>query len=218
MDPMPKLRNPRRERFAVEVASMTPVDRAYRLAGFRSAEQWARPNGAKLAQNPEVAARIEELRSEFKVSAGLSVQYLQSCLLPAAEANVVDFFEAATSPEAGNPPKLKSLTKLSRDQGAAISSVRFHEDGTVAELKLVSKEAAIATLMRSIGAFLDRHQVGAAPELLERWGAAQRQLEQITFEDKVALLEVIEELAAPTEPSVSDPSAVKGTSSDDIPR
>jgi hypothetical protein len=88
---MGRLRNPRRERFAIEVASMTPIDRAYATAGFKSAPEWCRPNGAKLAQHPEVAARIAELQNEFRAGAALHVQYLQSLLLPVAEANLADF-------------------------------------------------------------------------------------------------------------------------------
>ena len=46
---------------------------------------WARPNGSRLAHEPEVAAWIEELRGEFRKSAALSVEYLQALLLPVAE-------------------------------------------------------------------------------------------------------------------------------------
>src|SRR5215475_10221442 len=111
---MGKLRNPRRERFAVEVASMVPVDRAYLLAGFRSKPQWARSNGSKLAHIPEVAARIDELRDQFRAGCALSVEYLQRCLLPSVEANFLDYFERGPTGD-----RLKSLSDLSRDQGAA---------------------------------------------------------------------------------------------------
>jgi hypothetical protein len=43
-----RLRNPKHERFAVEVASMVPVARAYVLAGYPDTE-FARPNGSRLA-------------------------------------------------------------------------------------------------------------------------------------------------------------------------
>jgi hypothetical protein len=113
---MGKLRNPRRERFAVEVASMVPVDRAYLAAGFRSKPEWARPNGSKLCHVPEVAARIDELRGEFSSKCALTVEYLQQQLLPAATANVVDYFEADEKHERRS--RLKPLEALTREQGA----------------------------------------------------------------------------------------------------
>jgi hypothetical protein len=193
---MGKLRNPRRERFAVEVASMAPVDRAYLAAGFRSKPEWSRPNGSKLAHIPEVAARIAELRKEFTASCQLSVEYLQAKLLPAAEANVVDFF--------ANDGKLKSIHSITRDQGAAISSIKFHEDGTVAELKLVPKEAAVSTLLKSVGAIVEQHQhahlhAGFGPEgLADRLNAARErialQLATLSYADQVALVEGLEGL------------------------
>jgi hypothetical protein len=165
---MGKLRNPRRERFAVEVASMVPVDRAYLAAGFRSKPEWARPNGSKLAHVPEVAARIMELRSEFADGCKLSIEYLQAKLLPAAELNVIDFFDEG---------KLKPISELSRDQGAAISSIKLHENGEVAELRFIPKDGAVNTLLRSIGAFVDQHaHLHAAvqlPGLGERLRAAR---------------------------------------------
>src|ERR1700760_3976889 len=124
---MGRLRNPRRERFAIEVASMVPVDRAYMAAGFRSKPEWARPNGSKLAHVPEVAARIDELREEFKANCALSVEYLQQQLLPAATANLLDYFEADGKHAGKN--RMKSLDALTREQGAAISSVKFGDDG-----------------------------------------------------------------------------------------
>jgi hypothetical protein len=121
--PMARLKNPRHERFAVECASMTPVGKAYELAGFRSKPEWCRPNGVKLSRNSAVAARILELRTEFTASCGLSVEYLQAKLLPAAEMNVIDLFDEGD--------KLKPISKLSRDQGAAIASIKFHDNGEV---------------------------------------------------------------------------------------
>jgi hypothetical protein len=192
---MGKLRNPRRERFAIEVASMTPVDRAYITAGFRSKPQWARPNGSKLAHIPEVAARIAELRKEFTASCQLSVEYLQAKLLPAAEANAVDFFTG--------DGKLKSIDSITRDQGAAISSIKFHEDGTVAELKLIPKDAAVSTLLRSIGAIVEQHQhahlhgefspVGLADRLNEARERMALTLATLTVEDQQALIEAFGE-------------------------
>jgi hypothetical protein len=85
---MPKLKNRKREHFAVEVASMAPLDRAYVLAGYRDTP-WARYNASKLAHVAEVAARIDELQAEFSVRSGIHAEYIQRKL----EANPKDLYE-----------------------------------------------------------------------------------------------------------------------------
>jgi phage terminase small subunit len=87
---MPALRNQRHERFAVEVAAMTPLDRAYVAAGHR--ETSAKYNASRLANHPKVAARINELGREFAMRSGIHAEYLQRLLLPLAEANVQDLY------------------------------------------------------------------------------------------------------------------------------
>lgn len=189
---MGKLRNPKREMFAVEVAAMTPVDRAYLAAGYRSKPKWARPNGSKLAGVPEVAARIAELRREFTASCALSVEYLQRQLLPAAEANVADFLS--------DDGKIKALSGLSREQTAAVAAVKFHENGAISELKLIPKEAAVNTLLRSVGAIVEQHahaHVRIGPEsLADRLNAARDRmalgLAALSYEDQVQLADTLE--------------------------
>jgi hypothetical protein len=203
---MGRLRNPRRERFAIEVASMVPVDRAYLAAGFRSKPEWARPNGSKLAHQPEVSARIFELRAEFAASCALSVEYLQAKLLPAAELNVIDLF--------GEGDKLKPISKLSRDQGAAISSIKFHDNGEVAELKFVPKDGAVNTLLRSIGGIVDQHahlHAGVPlPGLGERLRSARdrmaAQLVSMSDDDQIVLAKALDEELAVRE-VIEDQSA-----------
>jgi hypothetical protein len=92
--PMPALKNRRRERFALEIASMTPYARAYAEAGFKDSP-WAAYNANKLAHDPAVAARIEELRTEFAGRSQIHAEYIQRQLLPLVEANPQDLFEAA---------------------------------------------------------------------------------------------------------------------------
>jgi hypothetical protein len=67
---MPKLQSRKREMFAIEVASMTPLGRTYVLAGY-SDTPWARYNASKLAHVPEVAARIGELMDQFSDRSGI---------------------------------------------------------------------------------------------------------------------------------------------------
>lgn len=172
---------------------MVPVDRAYLAAGFRSKPEWSRPNGAKLAQKPEVAARIYELRNEFKSSAALHVEYLQSLLLPAAEANLADF---VSDNDADAGPRFKKLSELTRTQSAAIQAVTFNEDGSIADLKLVPKNEAIKTLMVSIGATgVQRHEhAHAMVGLGDRLDRARERLQKLSFEDTTTLLAAVENM------------------------
>jgi phage terminase small subunit len=174
---MPRLRNPRRERFAVEVASMTPVDRAYVLAGYRET-CWARPNGSRLAHMPEVKARIEELREEFRASAGLHVEYLQRQLLPIAEANILDYLELKNG-----KLSLKTLENLKREHGAAIASIKIEESSAI-DLKLHNKTEAVNVLLRSVGAFVEKHEHDIGEGLGERLKAAFRRAEQYLKEQR----------------------------------
>src|SRR5271154_5309100 len=89
---MARLKNPRRELFAIEVASGTPLDRAYVAAGFKGG-RWARPNASKLAHRPEVAVRIGELQQQYATEGGLQAAYIQAKLLPLIEADLRHLFE-----------------------------------------------------------------------------------------------------------------------------
>jgi hypothetical protein len=53
-DVMARLRNTRHERFAREVAALTPLGTAYREAGFGGDPRWHRYNASKLANTPTV--------------------------------------------------------------------------------------------------------------------------------------------------------------------
>jgi hypothetical protein len=196
---MGKLRNPRRERFAVEVASMVPVDRAYLAAGFRSKPEWARPNGSKLAHEPAVAARIAELQNEFKSSAGLHVQYLQGLLLPAAEANLADF----VSDDGPDGPRFKKLSELTRAQAAAIQAISFGDDGAVTDVKLVPKTEAVKALMVSIGATGVQKHEHSLTGLGDRLDRALNRA-RLSYDDQRVLLESLESLPPEQEPTAGD--------------
>ena len=73
---MSALKGQKLECFAREVASMMPMDRAYIAAGFKPLLlSWH--DGNALALCPAVAARIEELRDEFRERALAHAEYLQ---------------------------------------------------------------------------------------------------------------------------------------------
>jgi phage terminase small subunit len=205
---MGRLRNPKRERFAVEVASMTPLDRAYVLAGYRDS-QWARPNGSRLAHEPEVAKRIQELRDEFRASAALSVEYLQRLLLPVAEANVLDFFKFEND-------KLvpKNLSELKREHTAALAAIKVDEEGTV-DLKFHNKNEAVNILLRSIGGIVEKHEYDAKPGLADRLNAARLRLENLGIEDQRVLADALEALPEPSDLKFEGVPASNGESGSD---
>jgi hypothetical protein len=191
---------------------MTPIGRAYELAGFRSKPAWARPNGVKLSREPKVAARIAELQSEFKLSAGLHVQYLQSLLLPAAEANLADFIDAGDA----RGPRFKKLSELNRAQSAAIQAIAFNDDGSIADLKLIPKTEAVKALLSSIGATgVQKHSVEhSVAGIGDRLDAALSRA-RLSFTDQKVLLEGLESLPveADRDESEQEPAADDDVSS-----
>src|SRR5262245_28861399 len=138
---MPKLTNRRRERFAIEIAAMVPLEQAYVAAGFKDS-QWARFNASKLSHHPEVAARIQELQDEFAARSQLSVEYLQAQLLPLLEANPRDLFQPAIDAAGNRVNKLRPISEMPRRLAAAISRFKVDEQGTVREIVMADKISA----------------------------------------------------------------------------
>jgi hypothetical protein len=89
--------------------------------------------------------------------AGIHAGYLQMQLLPLAKSNIADLLEAD---DAGRL-KVRDLTKVDRETTASIAGLKVDGDGSVS-LKLWDKNAAVSTLLRSIGAL--------APDRLEITG------------------------------------------------
>lgn len=170
---MPKLKSRKREMFAIEVASMTPYDRAYVLAGYTDS-LWARYNAAKLAQVPEVAQRIEELLKDFAVYSGIHAAYLQRQILPLVEANLRDFYEPVLDDHGKKVgDRLKVISDLPRNLAAAITRVKYDpESGRPVEVILSNKIEAASTLLRSLpgGGQDDRPDIGPV-SFNFHWGA-----------------------------------------------
>jgi Terminase small subunit len=155
---MPKLRNRRRERFAVEVAAMTPLDRAYVAAGFKDSA-WARYNASRLANTLEVAERIKELHMEFERISSIHAEYIRRKLLPLIEANAKDLFVTEDTGEGRKILRLKSISEIPRDLAAAIQRIKFDPDtGAPTEYVLHDKVSAGTVLLRSVGGLLERHE------------------------------------------------------------
>lgn len=146
---MPPLQNAKHERFCREYASGETLPAAYVRAGYLDSKN-APFNASRLRNRPDCRARIDELMQEFADQAALKVQYLQMQLLPALQANMADLFD--------DRGKLKPVTELRRELGAAIKAVKFNKDGEVSEVVLADKIQVASLLLKSIGAISDAPQ------------------------------------------------------------
>ena len=100
---MSALKNPRHEAFAQAVALNAPASQAYRehVSGGKCSDRTAEVEGSKLANNPETALRIEELRVKVAAKADrkfdLSKEaWLERLARIAASAEESEDFSAAT--------------------------------------------------------------------------------------------------------------------------
>lgn len=155
-----RLRNTRHERFAREVAALAPLATAYREAGFGGDPRWHPFNASKLANKPHVRARIEELRLEFEKMSAIHADYIRYQLLYLVEADARDLYERDPADPTGKRTRLRSISNMPRRLTKAISRVRIDpETGEPVEIVLASKDAAAATLLRSLpGGAIDRHE------------------------------------------------------------
>jgi hypothetical protein len=164
-----RLRNSRHERFAREIAALTPLATAYREAGFGGDPRWHRFNASKLANKPNVKARIEELRLEFEKMSAIHVDYVRHQLLKTIEADPRDLFERDPDDPTGKRFRLRSIADLPRHLSAAIAKLKIDpETGAPLEVSLADKNAAAATLLRSLPGGADEGGKGTTLEELIR--------------------------------------------------
>jgi hypothetical protein len=163
-----RLRNTRHERFAREVAALTPLATAYREAGFGGDPRWHPFNASKLANKPLVRARIDELRLEFEKMSAIHVDYVRHQLLRIIEADPRDLYEPDPSDAAGRRRRLRSISDLPRHLTSAIAKIKLDpETGGPTEIAFAGKNEAAATLLRSLpGGSVERHEVAPDSEMM----------------------------------------------------
>jgi phage terminase small subunit len=171
---MPAVKNQKEELFAHEVAAFTAIDRAYLLAGYQSRPEFARANACRLMRKATVAARIDELRAEFRKHCALNLEYLQETLRPIVDADMGEFVTAKDDAiEPRGRQRFKDFSELGRRQGLAVSSVKLGDNGEIVELKLHSKIEAAKALMVSLGMRdAEQGQNASARSLGERLNSA----------------------------------------------
>jgi hypothetical protein len=120
--PMPKLKNPRYERFAHEIVAGAPTPEAYANAGFKP----NRANGSRLKRtNALIAARIAELQGESAERAQVSAERVLVELKRLAFSDLRNYFEE----DADGKLRLRKLTDLPAEASAALSKLQFDEWG-----------------------------------------------------------------------------------------
>lgn len=169
---MERLRNTRHERFAREVAALTPLGTAYREAGFGGDPRWHRYNASKLANKSNVKARIEALRLEFERLSAISVDYVRHKLLGIVDADVRELYEPDPDDSSGKKRRLRAIDKLPGHLASAVSRIRLDsETGEPVEILLAGKVEAAATLLRSLpGGSNDQPASVGLTQLNFHWG------------------------------------------------
>jgi phage terminase small subunit len=154
---MAVLRNPGHERYAQELAKGLDQDEAYRVAGYTGGKTAA----SRLANRPEVIARVAEIQARAAVRAEVSVEKVLRELALLGFANMADYMRAGAD---GDP--YLDFSDLTREQAAALTEVTVEdfregrgEDGRNVrrvKFKLADKRAALVDIGRHLGMFKDK--------------------------------------------------------------
>lgn len=160
---MPVLSNAKHELFAQGLAQGKSASEAYEAAGYKA----NRHNAARLNTNEHVRRRVEELITAAAEKAEVSVARVLEELAKIGFSNMLDYMK----PSADGTAAL-DLSRLTRDQAAAIGEMTFDYDDQVVvkegeepatervlkriKFKLSDKRAALVDLGRHLGMFKDR--------------------------------------------------------------
>ena len=167
---MAVLKNTRHERFAQEVAKGKTLGEAYEIAGYAPNSG----NPSSLAVKPQVAERINKIKENAVVRAEISIARTREEMAKLGFANIMDYVTVGAD---GLP--FTDFSRVTRDQGAAIQEMTVEtrtDYQTNAEgereavpvrrvrFKLADKRAALETLGKHLGMFVERHEIGRPGE------------------------------------------------------
>jgi phage terminase small subunit len=152
---MPPLKNPRRERFAIELAKGKSAVDAYEAAGYRRDTG----NAAVLRRHPEVRARAGELALAAATAAGIDINQIIDELAKIAFADIGKAVEWGTrrrdddddDEEDAGYVHVKDLAEIDPDTVAAIAGIAQTRTGV--KVKFHDKRRALATLAKIFGLF-----------------------------------------------------------------
>lgn len=192
---MPVLSDPQKEAFARELAEQylkvpppkRPEYEAYTRAGYRPHHG----NPGRMARKPDVAARVQELLSEYREYADIRPAKALVRVDRIADATLPEFYEEIEdfAPDGSGRlikvARLKDPTKLPRRLAEAISEIEYHEDGSVKRIKLHDKMSANTLILRHFG--------GLPPEQAQT--TQVNVLNVLSAEDQRHLAEALEDLS-----------------------
>lgn len=147
-----RLRDPKREAFALNFAAGDEIYQAYESAGFRS----PRGNAQKMLAEPEVAARVRYLMQRADVYDEVYIAYRRRMVRRRID-NIIDFdrrelFERVPDVGSGAPRyRPKPLNKLPAAAAALIESVELGKDGRIKSFVMPAKLPALAQAARLDG-------------------------------------------------------------------
>jgi phage terminase small subunit len=156
---MPALKNPRQERFVQELVKGRTHNEAYKLAGYTP----HKGHGARLARQPAVTQRYQELAGAVAREAEVTAAQVINEIATIAFANMADYVTA----DGDGVPQL-DMAKLTRAQSAAV--VEIAPNAHRVRFKLGGKLDALIALGRMLGLFREQIEVESkagepAPEL-----------------------------------------------------
>lgn len=143
------LRNPQWEIFARELVELQLTlhrnarAKAYEKAGFAPSID----NARRLANRPEVKARVTELFETALEYRDVRPAQIVTRIDRVGRANVADFFEA-------DGRTLKNIKNLPRELTEALKAIKYRDDGSV-DLELWDKNQANFTLLKHYGGLPD---------------------------------------------------------------
>jgi phage terminase small subunit len=163
---------PKQQAFIEEYLKDPNATQAALRAGYSS--RTAYRSGADNLRKPQIRAAIARHREERCERVKVDADWVLHELITLAKANFLDYVDL----ESGGKVKV-DLSKLSRDQAAAVSEVTFDElagGGTRVKFKLVDKLRTLDLLGKhtDVRAFLERHSVEDGDDL----AAALEQIEE----------------------------------------
>ena len=166
---MPALKNPRRERFAQNVAQGMTLEAAFLAAGYKTPGG----NSATVRWKPDVAQRIDELLGLAAAKAGVTVERIVNELAKIAFANAGDYFE--WGPDGVKIRASDDLTEAQRAVVAEAVETRTEAGGSI-RIKLSDKQGALEKLGRHLGMFKDKVEHSGQIDLTGSKDALHRKL------------------------------------------
>ena len=182
---MAVLSDRRHEKFAQGLAELLSYADAYEAAGYARSPH----NGRKMAQRPEVKARVRELLARQVEFGDITRQRTLVELARIGHANLAEFYERDARAGALG---LRDITALPAHLTAALSGLEFDKYGRP-KLKLHDKVSALEKIAKALGMWKDGAEVNV--------GLTVAYLVAASYEDSAA------KTVAPPPAQVEDASA-----------